>query len=85
MDCLDVWLNTQAPQAAIDAGLAPAHDVTGQSAPSPVITDNSGMYHANPDSPVFIDWCAMNNVPLDDISGDILDGVGCPYTGPGKG
>ena len=84
-DCLDAWLNTQAPQDAIDAGLAPAHDVTGESVPSPVTVDTNGVYRVNMTSPTFDDWCAVNNVPWSDIRGDILNGVSCPYVGPSTG
>jgi len=84
-DCLDAWLNTQAPQDAIDAGLAPAHDVTGESVPSPVTVDANGVYRVNMTSPVFNDWCAVNNVPWSDVRGYVLNGVSCPYTEPSTG
>jgi len=78
-DCLDTWLNTLAPQSAIDDGLIPVTD--GQSQPEPIITQNpDGSYHAHPERGGFDQWEMRNRVPYTDIQLAILNGTGCPYT-----
>ena len=78
-DCLNLWLNTQAPQWVIDDGMEPTHDRAGGSAPSPVFQDNNGVYHINRSSPGFKTW-SEHGVPWGDIKGAILDGQGCPFS-----
>jgi len=78
-DCLDTWLNTQAPQSTIDAGLTPRSD--GQRPfQSVIIRQPDGRYHADTTAAPFDAWTVDNNVPWERITSSILHGTGCPYT-----
>jgi len=84
-DCLNVWLNTQASQEILDAGMQPTQDGGGSPALSPVLIDGNGAYRVNPSSPGFKGWIENNDVPWADIEVSILHGQGCPYVGPSAG
>ena len=75
VDCLDVWLNTEAPQDIIDAGLVKSGSV------SAITQDADGLYHANSGTISFAEWVdyPTHYVPLDTIADAILAGWGCPY------
>ena len=77
-DCLDLWLNTEAPRSAIDNGMASV-DTHGLSMVIVVTQNEDGRYHAETTSPDFTDWAMSNNVPWATITSSIDDGVGCPY------
>jgi len=78
--CLDVWLNTLAPQSTIDAGLKPVDG--GQTTYPPVITQNAnGYYHGDHTVYGFDGWVEENEVPWPDIEASIYFGNGCPYQG----
>jgi len=52
-DCLDLWVNSEAPQSVIDAGMAPA-DPNGNVFVHPILTqDAEGVYHTHPGSAEF--------------------------------
>jgi len=80
-DCLDIWLNTKAPQSVINAGLTPTSD--GYRPAVPVITAlPDGLYHADTSSAPFAAWCEHNPIPWTTITGSILHGQGCPFEEP---
>ena len=76
-DCLDAWLDTQAPQYVIAPGMSADYGVIYQ--------DSEGHYHANPKSGGFDAWCGDFGVPWSAITVSISNGLGCPYSGPGAG
>ena len=79
-DCLDLWLNTEAPQSVIDAGMAEVAN-NGLPVTQIVVTQNAdGSYHADQTSPDFFDWVLSNDgVPWAGIRIAIFNGTGCPY------
>ena len=77
--CLEVYINTLAPQTTIENGLKDADD-TGR-AVTPVLTrDQSGHYTVNQASPLFGPWVEQNQTGWPSIQEAILRGRGCPYT-----
>ena len=75
INCLDLWLNTEAPPDIIDAGLVKSGGV------SAITRDADGLYHANSGTISFAEWVdyPTHYVPLDTIADAILAGWGCPY------
>ena len=74
-DCMDLWLNTEAPQDVIDEGMG----VTDGSGATAVIQDSSGMYHVQFGTGALAAWAGMGDNPWSDIFIAISNGVGCPY------
>jgi len=80
-DCLKIWVNTQAPRSAIDAGLV---TTSPDGIPiQPVLTLSSdGQYQVDILSSNFQVWIADTDdyfVPWDHIYTQTIAGEGCPY------
>ena len=78
-ECLDLWLNTEAPQTLIDAGMATTWP-DGDAFDEPAITqDDNGLYHSHPGTVGFANWANHNATAWDPITDAIFAGWGCPY------
>ena len=78
-DCLDLWLNTEAPQSVLDAGVAPI-DQAGNTFDHPALTlDKDGLYHSHPGSASFQNWVGYNHTAWSEITDAMSGGWGCPY------
>jgi len=73
--CMDLWLNTEAPQDMIDQGMSTT-DIYGTVA---VTQDQYGTYYAHPDTDAFAAWAGMGENPWPTITGAIQHELGCPY------
>jgi len=74
-DCMDFWLNTEAPQDIIEDGMS----VTDDSGATAVIQDSSGMYHIQFGTGAFAAWAGTGDNPWSVIFVAISNGLGCPY------
>ena len=78
-ECLDLWLDTEAPQTLIDVGINTTKP-NGDTFSEPAITqDEDGLYHAHPSTLAFAYWANHNSTPYPEIIGAIVAGWGCPY------
>jgi len=78
-DCLDLWINTDAPQTTIDAGLVVTSPDGKPIAEPAVILGSDGRYHVNLTSDDFTEWVTADNVPQEHITASTLYGQACPY------
>jgi len=74
-DCMNLWLNTEAPQDMIEQGM----DITDQNGNSAVTQDASGTYSAHPGTGAYAAWTGVEGNPASDIWDAIIAGWGCPY------
>jgi len=75
-DCLNAWLNTEAPQRILDDGIAWG---------AVTVDSESGRYAVHSEGEPFIRWTNSDSVPWSVIRTSIFQGQGCPYSGVGVG
>ena len=75
--CLEIWVNTEADQETIDAGLHPK-----SAAEIPLLwVDDTGYYHVvYPEPPGFQWWIWEYNIGYVEILIALNEGLGCPYS-----
>jgi len=78
-DCLDLWLNTEAPQTLIDLGMGTITDLSQPPYINLPVTQDNGVYHSHSGTPEFEDWVATLGPTWVNIQAAIVYGVGCPY------
>ncbi len=76
-ECFDTWLNTLAPQEAIDMGME-YEAIT--------IDPDTGLYHADQSIEGFDLWISRTTVeiPIQDAMEGLLWGPGCPFPSDGR-
>ena len=81
--CLEAWLNTEAPLSTIDSGFEPTSDWRDP-IPRPVLfEDEDGYYRIDRTASGFDRWVGDFRVPWWSIRSLALDGKDCPYHLPG--